>query len=115
MLNVVKRYAPPPAGVPSPVAWGREDRLRELLGSGVSELRVNPRHFTFRFGSAEELADFFLETYGPTERAAAGLDEEGRKAMRADLAALAERHDRLADGDAIAVDADYIEVIATRA
>jgi SAM-dependent methyltransferase len=70
---------------------------------------------SFRHRSAEEFADFFMTYYGPTERAAAALDEGGRVAMRVDLAALALTASRLPAGGPVAIDATYLETIAVRA
>jgi SAM-dependent methyltransferase len=114
LLRVVARYAPPPPGVRPPVEWGSAARLGELLGGGVSAIDAHERVYTFRHRSAEDFADFFLANYGPTERAAAGLDEDGRAAMRADLAALAGSASRLPGGGPVALDATYLEAIAVR-
>ena len=115
LLRVVNEYAPRPAGVRPAVEWGSAIRLDELLGDGVIRMRVHERVHTFQHRSAEAFADFFLTNYGPTERAAAGLDDDARAAMRADLAALARAASRLPAGGPIAIDATYLETIAVRA
>jgi ubiquinone/menaquinone biosynthesis C-methylase UbiE len=115
LLGVVKRYAPPPPGVRPPVEWGSAERLAELLGDGVSRIDARERVFTFRHESAADFADFFLTTNGPTERAAAGLDDDGRAAMRVDLDGLAAGASRLPKGGPVAIDAAYLEAIAVRA
>jgi SAM-dependent methyltransferase len=114
LLRVVSRYAPPPAGVRPPVEWGSVSRLGELLGDGAAPIAAHERVYTFHHRSAEEFADFFLTNYGPTERAAAGLDEDGRVAMRLDLAALAGTASRLSAGGPVAIDATYLEAITAR-
>jgi SAM-dependent methyltransferase len=114
LLRVVSRYAPPPAGVRSPVEWGSLTRLGELLGDGAAPIAARERVHTFRHRSAEAFADFFLTNYGPTERAAAGLDKDGRAAMRVDLAALADSASRLPAGGPVAIDATYLEAITAR-
>jgi SAM-dependent methyltransferase len=115
LLRAVVRYAPPPPGVRPPVEWGSAPRLTELLGDGVSRMATHERVRTFRHRSAEDFADFFLTNYGPTERAAAGLDDDGRAAMRADLVALAGEASRLPAGGPVAIDATYLQAIAVRA
>ena len=115
LLRIVTRYAPPPPGVRPAVAWGDRARLRELLEAGIAKLDLNERIYTFRHRSAEDFADFFLVNYGPTERAAAGLDDAGREAMRQDLAALAAEKSRLPAGGPVAIPAAYLEAVATRA
>jgi SAM-dependent methyltransferase len=114
LLRLVSRYAPPPPGVRAPVEWGDPIRLRELLGDCVGRIRTCERAFTFRHRSAGDFADFFLTNYGPTERAAAGLDPSAREAMRVDLEALAAGASRLPAGGSVAIDATYLEAIAVR-
>lgn len=65
MLKTVGRYAPPPPGVQPPTSWGTEDRVRELLSEGVSELSFTTGVITERFPSPQFYADFFVEYYGP--------------------------------------------------
>ena len=115
LLRTVARYVPPPAGVRPPVQWGDRTRLEELLGDGVERIQADERIFTFRHRSADEFADFFLQNYGPTERAAAGLDDADRAAFRADLATLAAEASRLPAGGPVAIPAAYLEATALRA
>jgi SAM-dependent methyltransferase len=114
MLRLVGGYVAPPAGLRPPVAWGSELRLRELLGNGATLIDAHERVYTFRYRSAAEFADFFLANYGPTERAAAALDETGREAFRADLTALAATRSRLPAGGSVAIPATYLEALAVR-
>jgi ubiquinone/menaquinone biosynthesis C-methylase UbiE len=115
MLRVVTKYVPPPAGLRPPVAWGTEERLRELFGSGISELRTSEQAHYFKHRSAEEFADFYLTHYGPTERAAASLDDEGRASMRADLVALGQEWSELPAGGPVAIPGAYLQAVAIRA
>jgi SAM-dependent methyltransferase len=115
MLRIVSRHLPPPPGVRPPVEWGSVTRLDELLGGGIAQLDAHESVYTFRHRSAEEFADFFLVNYGPTERAAATLDEAGRETLRADLAALGSSASRLPAGGPVAIPATYLEAVAVRA
>ena len=112
IFRTVGRYVPPPA-VPSPLAWGTEQRLAQLLGDGVSELLARPRQFVFRFASAREFADFFRANYGPVHTAFAKLDAAGQASLERDLVELAEAHNR-STSSAVAIPAEYLEVVATR-
>jgi len=113
LFRTVARHVPPPAGVRSPMLWGTEGHLRELMGYGISSLEVTERTFTFRFLSAEEFVDFFRTWYGPTLKAFAALaSADKQQALEDDLVALARAHDRLGTGDAIAIPAAYTEAIA---
>ena len=54
--RTVGKHVPPPAGVRPPTLWGTEERLGELLGDAVSDLRVTRREYVFRFRSPEDFA-----------------------------------------------------------
>jgi ubiquinone/menaquinone biosynthesis C-methylase UbiE len=112
MFKIVGAHVAPPAGVPSPLAWGTEDRLHELLGSGA-QVSVERRHFTFRFRTATEFVERFRTFYGPLVRAWEALDEAGRTSLRAELTALAEGAGR-SNGNGLAIESEYLEVVATR-
>jgi SAM-dependent methyltransferase len=112
IFRTVGRHVAPPA-IPSPLAWGTEQRLSELLGGGVAELLIRPRTFVFRFPSAEAFAAFFRTNYGPVHTAFAKLDEAGQAELERDLVELAATHNR-STSTAVAIPAEYLEVIATR-
>jgi hypothetical protein len=80
----------------------------------VSSLRTKRRTYVFRFESPEAFVGFFREHYGPTLKAFEALGDEGAPALEADLVDLVRRHDRIGGGP-VAVPADYLEVVATRA
>ena len=113
IFRTVGKHVPPPAGVRPPGQWGTRERLAELLGDQLSELRVTERAFVFRFRSAAEFTDFFRVNYGPVGKAFEALDEAGQARLHADLTALAAEHDR-GPGPSVAIPSQYLEVIATR-
>ncbi|HET9242984.1 MAG TPA: class I SAM-dependent methyltransferase [Gaiella sp.] len=114
LFRTVATYVPPPAGVASPMLWGTETHLSELVGDAVESLEVVERTFTFRYRSAEELVEYFRTWYGPTLKAFAAIEgPQARRALGDDLVALARRYDRLESDDAIAIPATYAEAIAT--
>lgn len=112
MFKIVGQHATPPPGVPSPLAWGTEERLRELLGSRA-RLGISRRQFIFRFRSGEDYFETFRAYYGPLLRAWDGLDAAGRESLRSQLVALAEDANRATNGS-LTVPSDYLEVVATR-
>jgi SAM-dependent methyltransferase len=113
VFRTIGKYIPPPAGVKSPALWGTEQRLRELLGDGISELRINRRIFVFRYRSAEHWLEVFRTYYGPVLKAFAALDEGGQASLADDLRALLQRFNQ--GGTAtLAVPSEYLEVVATR-
>ena len=115
LFRTTAKHVPPPAGVQSPLLWGTEAHLRDLLGDGVSSLEVTRRTFTWRFESSEEFVAFFRTWYGPTLKAFAALEGEAPDALQQDLIALALRSNRLdPDAGAIAIPSTYTEAVAIR-
>ena len=113
MFRVIGKHVPPPAGVPSPLAWGTEARLHELFET-ADRIDIARRQFTFRYRSPQAFFETFSTYYGPTERAWTSLDANGRVALREDLIALATEANRRTDG-ILAAPSDYVEVVVTRA
>ena len=113
MLGIVGRHVAPPPGAQSPVRWGEESVVADLLGEGVTGVTSSTHVVRQRFGSAEEFADLFLTYYGPTHAAFNRLDHEGGAALRADLVAHAEASDS-GEGPGVVSDWEYRVVTATR-
>ena len=113
MLRIVGRHVPPPAGLRPPTIWGTEDGLRDLLGSGVAELRSARQFFVWRFASTQQYLDLFRTYYGPVLKAFAALDPAGQEALARDLVEAVERFNRSDDGTLL-VPAEYLEVVAIR-
>jgi SAM-dependent methyltransferase len=113
MFKVVGRYAPPPAGIHSPLEWGSRARLDELF-AGKGTVDAHERQFVFRYRSAEHWLAAFRDYYGPTHKAFAALDDEGRAGFTRDLLALADEHNTSTAG-ALRVPGTYLEVVVTRA
>ncbi|HEV2093835.1 MAG TPA: methyltransferase domain-containing protein, partial [Rubrobacter sp.] len=113
MLKTVGKHVPPPPGIKPPSLWGTEERLEELLGEGVSSLKVTRRTYTFRYPSPDHFVGWFREYYGPTVRAFAALDTEGQDALAGDLKELCESRNVSGD-DTLVVPSDYLEAVAVR-
>lgn len=114
MFAVIGKYAPPPAIFPSPLLWGDEARVRERFGRGVTDMRITPYMYPFRYPfPPAEVVDFFITYYGPALRAYHSLNEDAKVAMKKDLTALWTLNNRAVDG-ATDVLAEYVEVIGTR-
>ncbi len=112
-FGVHGRYAPPPAGLASPLRWGTEDGLAELLGDGVIGFDITRRNQVFRYPSVTEYVQHYLEHFGPTATTAGGLSESERNDFAADFRELITRHN-IADEGTVVVPAEYLEVVATR-
>jgi hypothetical protein len=72
--------------------------VRDRLDAGVSEV-----------------VEFFREYYGPATRAFATLGESGQAALRAELVHLWRAHNTATAAGRTTVDAEYLQVAATRA
>ena len=111
LFAVNARHAPPPAGVPSPLRWGTEEGVRELLGDGVVSIRSKPRTALQFYRSVEHAVEVFMRSFGPAIRAAEASSPE---AVRDDLRAVFERYDRADDGTAV-IENTYLLTVAIRA
>lgn len=113
MFKLIGKYAPPPSIFPSPLMWGNPEKVQERFGEGVSDLRCTTYMYpmVYPFGPAE-VADFFIEYYGPTNRMFAGLGSEKQAEFREEFAALWKTNNTATDGTTF-VPSEYIEVVAT--
>ncbi|MBE1488352.1 class I SAM-dependent methyltransferase [Plantactinospora soyae] len=114
LFRTVGRHVPPPKGLRPPAEWGTGQRLAELFGATVTDLRATRREFVFRHASPEQFADFFRENYGPTLKAFEALGQEHGEPLHADLVELARRSNVATDGT-VRLPSAYLEVVATRA
>lgn len=71
MFAAVAELVPPPPGGSSPLLWGTEDHVRELLGDGEFERR----EVEWRDASVDSYAGFMLESFGPLLNAQEALGE----------------------------------------
>jgi SAM-dependent methyltransferase len=116
MFKTIAGHVAPPAGVPSPIQWGDEAKVRERLGGGTTDLRTTPRMIAFEFPfDPANVVGFWRAYYGPTNRAFEALATEPGKqsALRTDLVRLWSSQNQMTGGST-RVESEYLEVIATR-
>jgi 2-polyprenyl-3-methyl-5-hydroxy-6-metoxy-1,4-benzoquinol methylase len=113
MFKTISKHIAP-SGMPAPVLWGDEATVRHRLSEGFTDLKCTAYtyHFDYPFPS-EKVVEFYRSNYGPISRAFASLDVEEQKTLRSELVRLWSTHNKAVDGNTI-VDAEYLEVIATR-
>ena len=113
MFKTIARHIAP-SGMPSPVLWGDGATVRERLRKGIAHLKCERQiyHFEYPF-PPDEVVEFFRTNYGPMSRAFASLDVNGQKKLRSELVSLWSEHNKAKD-ESTKVDAEYLEVIATR-
>jgi ubiquinone/menaquinone biosynthesis C-methylase UbiE len=104
-------YVPRPSGLQSPLHWGTDVGLEELLGSGTRSIS-SEKHTTLQyFRSIEHATEVFMTYFGPALRAAEqGHDEN----LREDLKAMFSQYNVASDGTAI-LENTYLLTVATRA
>jgi SAM-dependent methyltransferase len=112
MFKVMRAYmpAPPDPAPPTPFAWGRPERVRELLGDAFS-LRFEKGTSFYREPTAEAAWQTFSTGYGPTRILYESLDEDRRQALRADFVAF---HAGFTNDLGICVPREYVVTIGTR-
>jgi hypothetical protein len=115
MFKAVSGHAPPPPGVPSPLVWGTEDGLRELFGDGIGALEATRVEAVFRYRSPEHWLEYFKKWFGPVQMAFERVgDGPESEALANDLLGLWREVNRAGDR-ALVAQAEYLQVVATRA
>jgi ubiquinone/menaquinone biosynthesis C-methylase UbiE len=114
MFKTIAKHSPPPPGIDSPLLWGTEGRLRELFGEGISELRIERRVSRQPFLSADHYIEYFRTYFGPTKTAFERVGPDGEQELYNDLKEFLEENNTAGD-HACVLEAEYLEVIATRA
>lgn len=110
MFQMMRPYMPPPPSPapPSPFEWGREERVRELLGADF-DLSFETGTTVLRMPSGEHVWKVFSEGYGPT-KTLHRTTERGDD-LRRDFIAF---HDAHRTPLGVAMPRDYLVVIGTR-
>lgn len=113
IFRLTARFLPPAPGVRAAVEWGSGPRLRELLGDGVTSIRLCDCVWRTRFGSFAEWLDLYRTWYGPTNRAFGALDNAKAAEYARGLEEIVQRHNRATDGT---IDAayEYVNVVVTK-
>ena len=98
MFAVTGKFVAPPPGVPSPFLWGDEQHVRALLGAAFRDYRFEHYDCPEFADTPEQVADLYLDRYGPTHRAYHALPPEKATAFRQELIALYRGYITPADG-----------------
>ena len=114
LFRALAKYVPPPPGVKPPVRWGTEDGLRELMGSGTRAIQAERRVATLYYRSPDHMFETLRTFFGPIVRALQMVDAASQAALQEDVLTVLRRYNRATDGTA-AIEAAYLQVIATRA
>jgi SAM-dependent methyltransferase len=113
VLRAHTSLVPPPAGVPSPLAWGDDTTVRERL-AGASSVTLTRRRATFRFPfPPQAVATLFCEAYGPTIRTLQALDDAGRERLHRAMTEIWAQANLATDGSTVA-ESEFLEILAVR-
>lgn len=113
MFKIMGQHLPPPAGVKSPALWGTLEWIEKAFSPEASSVVAEPRHFVFRYRSAQHFVDVFRQYYGPMLKAFEALDATSREALAQEIVDLIRRLNRSGDGTMV-VPSKYLEVVVTR-
>jgi ubiquinone/menaquinone biosynthesis C-methylase UbiE len=113
LFKTIGAYVPPPAGARSPALWGTRKRLAELFELQASSVKARPRHFVFRYRSAEHWLGVFRTYYGPVLKTFDALMPLAQAELERDLLKLVARFNRSWNGTMV-VPSEYLEVVVTR-
>jgi ubiquinone/menaquinone biosynthesis C-methylase UbiE len=113
MFGLMSAQAPPPPGIQPPSLWGTEERLRELFGDRISELRIERRIMSQRFRSAEHWIEVFRNWFGPVKMAFERVGPAGEQRMHDELLTFLERHS--VDDETLVLPSEYLQIVAVKA
>ncbi len=110
LFKTLGKYLPPPSAAKSPLLWGTRARLTEMFGPAAAWVKTEPRHFNFRYRSAQHFIEVFKTYYGPMLKAFSALETAQQNRLERDLYELIARMNR-ADGESMVVPSEYLEVV----
>jgi SAM-dependent methyltransferase len=105
---------PPVPGARSPIEWGTETRVRELLGPGITELSAQVLTTDLCGTSPAGRVEFNRTHVGPTKAIFDPLGPAAQRTLADELASCLQQFNRATDGTLVA-SAEYLQVTATRA
>jgi ubiquinone/menaquinone biosynthesis C-methylase UbiE len=114
MFKVLGAHVPPPPGVPSPFEWGDENKVKGFFGSSFRDYQFERYDCPEFADTPDQVADLYIDRYGPTHRAYNSLSAEKAAALRKDLTDLYRGYITPGDGK-VRWGREYIITLATRA
>jgi ubiquinone/menaquinone biosynthesis C-methylase UbiE len=114
LFAIVAKHTPPPPGFTPPVLWGTEERVRELFGDEVSDLKMERRISRQPFRSIDHYLEIFRNYFGPIKLAFERVGPDGEAALEADLREQLEKCNTAGDR-AFVLEPEYLQVVANRA
>lgn len=98
----------------SPLDWGSEEKVTELLGVRATDIAMQREHVEMPADSPDDWVDYMATAYGPLARARAALQSRGGwEPLRARLGEIADAHD-LGAADTFTARAEYLAAVVRR-
>jgi len=111
MFRLLAQFQPPPPeGAGSPVAWGTEAHVRDLLGDAF-DLTIEERTSVHREASAQSYWDYMVSGFGPLKTLVGSLDDGRRQELSEAWHELMAGH---REGDGIVHRRAYLLILGTR-
>jgi ubiquinone/menaquinone biosynthesis C-methylase UbiE len=113
-IDIASGYAPaPPGEIPSPLAWGEPEVVRERLAGLAGSVELQPRMVPTRFDSKQAAREFQERYNGPLIALRNTLPPERYGALMTQLEELVDQFNRATDGT-VAIDVEYLLVVARK-
>jgi ubiquinone/menaquinone biosynthesis C-methylase UbiE len=114
LIHLAFGYAPaPPSGIPSPLAWGEPEVVRERLGELAGSVELQAQMAPIRFASRQAAREFQERYNGPVIALRNTLPPERYSALLTELDQLTDQFNQATDGT-VAIDAEYLLVVARK-
>jgi len=115
MSGAIGKYLPPPPqGFMPPVAWGAEQRLRQLFGAGVASMHITYRMHLFKHPTPAGYVQYVKDNYGPTALVFKMMDKETGQKVTDELVAQVAAANVSGD-ETLVVPGEYAEIVITKA
>ncbi len=109
-----KHLPPPPPGAMPPVAWGAEQRLRQLFGTQAASMHINIRTHLFKHPTPAGYVQYVKDNYGPTMLAFKMMDKETNDKVTEELTAQVTAANISGDSTLV-VPGEYAEIVIVKA
>lgn len=114
MFAAMESYMPPPPpGLESPIRWGTEKGINELLGEGTSSIENKHLELYIYARTVEHQVDLFHKYYGPTVNLFNNVLVDRQDELRGVMVDLLEKYKKADDGSMV-LKIEYQQTIAVR-
>lgn len=113
-MAIGKHLPPPPPGFMPPVAWGAEQRLRQLFGARAASMHITLRTHYFKHPTPAGYVEYVKENYGPTALAfkmmGKAANDKVTEELKAQIAAA-----NVSGDETLVVPGEYAEIVIVKA